>query len=152
VCVFRLVQQGVTTPHSHSLQGGSNEAGRVEKCAIGCVALPSIQLKSEKRQETYSHHDYADAKARSTEFFRSTGSADFFGKTPKELKSEFKKSLKVFLAVCAEHKIAPRKNYSGKFNLRIAPDLHERLAIVAQAEGKSLNKLAEEALALRVAA
>jgi len=81
-----------------------------------------------------------------------TGGADFFGKTPKELKSEFKKSLKVFLAVCAEHKITPRKNYSGKFNLRIAPDLHERLAIVAQAEGKSLNKLAEEALALRVAA
>lgn len=80
------------------------------------------------------------------------GGADFFGKTPKELKAEFKKSLKVFLEVCAEQGIAPRKNYSGKFNLRIAPDLHERLAIVAQAEGKSLNKLAEEALALRVAA
>ena len=31
-------------------------------------------------------------------------------------------------------------------------ELHERLAIAAQAEGKSLNTLAQEALAQRVAA
>ncbi len=30
--------------------------------------------------------------------------------------------------------------------LRIPPELHERLAIPAQAEGKSLNTLAQEAL------
>ena len=80
-----------------------------------------------------------------------TGGADFYGKTPKELKAEFKKSLVVFLEVCKEKGIEPRKNYSGKFNLRIPPELHERLAIVAQAEGKSINTLAQEALAQRVA-
>ena len=80
-----------------------------------------------------------------------TGGADFYGKTPKELKAEFKKSLTIFLEVCKEKGIDPRHNYSGKFNLRIPPELHERLAIAAQAEGKSINTLAQEALAQRVA-
>jgi len=43
VCFFRLVRRGVTTRHSHSLQGGNNEAGRAEKGAIGCVALSPIR-------------------------------------------------------------------------------------------------------------
>lgn len=34
----------------------------------------------------------------------------------------------------------------------IPPELHERLAIAAQAEGKSINALAQEALAQRVTA
>lgn len=80
------------------------------------------------------------------------GGADFYGKNPKELRAEFKKSLQVFLDVCKEKSIEPRRNYSGKFNLRIPPELHERLAIAAQAEGKSINSFAQEALQKRVAA
>ena len=80
------------------------------------------------------------------------GGADFYGKNPKELRAEFKKSLQVFLDVCREKAIEPRRNYSGKFNLRITPELHERLAIAAQAEGKSINSFAQEALQKRVAA
>ncbi len=80
------------------------------------------------------------------------GGADFYGKNPKELRSEFKKSLQIFLEVCAEKGIEPRRSFSGKFNLRISPELHERLAIVAQAEGKSINLVAQEALQERVAA
>lgn len=75
-----------------------------------------------------------------------TGGADFYGKNPRELKAEFKKSLNVFLQVCKENGIEPRRNYSGKFNLRITPQLHEQLAIKAQAVGKSVNSLAQEAL------
>lgn len=81
-----------------------------------------------------------------------TGGADFYGKNPRELRSEFKKSLEVFLEVCREKGIEPRRNFSGKFNLRISVELHEKLAIVAEAEGKSLNSLAQEALLQRVAA
>ena len=81
-----------------------------------------------------------------------TGGADFYGKNPKALRAEFKKSLQVFLDVCREKGMEPRRNYSGRFNLRIPPDLHEKLAIVAQAEGKSINTLAQEALRQRVAA
>ena len=80
-----------------------------------------------------------------------TGGADFYGKTPEELRTEFKKSLQVFLEVCNEKGIEPRRIYSGKFNLRISPELHERIAIAAQAEGKSINTLAQEALAVHIA-
>ena len=80
-----------------------------------------------------------------------TGGADFYGRNPKQLRIEFKKSLETFLEVCLEKGIEPRRNFSGKFNLRISPELHERLAIAAQAEGKSINSLAQEALQSRVA-
>ncbi len=74
------------------------------------------------------------------------GGADFYGRTPEELRTEFRRSLQVFLEVCREKGIKPRRHYSGRFNLRISPELHERLALLAQAEGKSLNALAQEAL------
>ena len=38
------------------------------------------------------------------------------------------------------------KKYSGKFNLRLAKELHERLVIEAVKEGKSLNAFCSEAL------
>lgn len=80
------------------------------------------------------------------------GGADFYGKNPKELRAEFKKSLAVFLEVCKEKGLEPRRSFSGKFNLRIPVELHERLSIVAQAEGKSINTVAQEALQQRLAA
>ena len=80
-----------------------------------------------------------------------TGGADFYGKNPRELRAEFKKSLTVFLEVCAQKGVQPRRHFSGKFNLRISPELHERLAIEAQARGTSINTLAQEALQDRVA-
>jgi predicted HicB family RNase H-like nuclease len=80
-----------------------------------------------------------------------SGGADFYGKNPKQLRTEFKKSLEIFLEVCREKGLEPRRHFSGKFNLRISPELHERLAIEAQAQGKSINTLAQEALQERVA-
>ena len=74
------------------------------------------------------------------------GGADFYGKTPDELRLEFKKSLKVFLEVCTEKSIEPYKEYSGKFNLRIPPELHAEIASKASTEGKSLNQWIVETL------
>lgn len=79
-----------------------------------------------------------------------TGGADFYGKNPTELRTEFKKSLDIFLEACREKGIEPRRSFSGRFNLRISPELHERLAIAAEAEGKSINALAQETLNERV--
>ena len=44
-----------------------------------------------------------------------SGGADFYGSSPEELRREFKKSLDVFLEVCKEQGIEPRRHYSGKF-------------------------------------
>jgi predicted HicB family RNase H-like nuclease len=68
------------------------------------------------------------------------GGADFYGQNPSELRKEFRNSLDVFLEVCSEKGINPIKEYSGKFNLRIAPKLHSEIAIQASAEEKSLNQ------------
>jgi len=81
-----------------------------------------------------------------------SGGADFYGSSPEELRREFKKSLDVFLEVCKERGIKPRRHFSGKFNLRISSELHEKLAITAEAQGKSLNTLAQEALQRSVTA
>lgn len=80
-----------------------------------------------------------------------SGGADFYGANPDELRREFRQSLDVFLEVCKEQGIEPRRQFSGRFNLRIPPELHEQLAIAAEAQGKSLNALAQEALQRSVA-
>ncbi len=74
------------------------------------------------------------------------GGADFYGKSPAGLRKEFKNSLKVFLEVCEEKGISPRKEYSGKFNLRIPPRLHSEIAARAIAEQKSINQWVSEIL------
>ena len=75
-----------------------------------------------------------------------SGGADFYGSSPEELRREFKKSLDIFLEVCKEQGFEPRRHYSGRFNLRIPPELHEKLAMTAKAQEMSLNSLAQEAL------
>jgi predicted HicB family RNase H-like nuclease len=74
------------------------------------------------------------------------GSADFYGKDPVALRREFRASLAVFLEVCEEKGIYPTKKYSGKFNLRIPPGLHSKIANRATAENKSINQWVAEVL------
>lgn len=49
--------------------------------------------------------------------------------------------------MCEEDGVEPRKWYSGRFNLRISPELHASAAAAAAAEGKSLNQWIAGALA-----
>ena len=79
------------------------------------------------------------------------GSADFYGKSPANLRKEFKKSLGVFLEVCEEQGLHQIKEYSGKFNLRIPPRLHSEIATRAKAEDKSINQWVFEILDKSVA-
>lgn len=74
------------------------------------------------------------------------GGADFYGKTPDDLRREFRASLDFFLATCAKHGIEPRKQASGKFIVRVSPELHAKAAIAATAAGVSLNALVEQAI------
>jgi len=80
------------------------------------------------------------------EFFGLNGGADFYASDIKGLKEEGETSLKAFLEMCTEDGVEPRKNYSGKFNVRIPPELHADIASVATAEGKSLNQWVVETL------
>lgn len=80
------------------------------------------------------------------EFVGLNGGADFYATTIEQLKAEGKASLKVFLEMCEEEGINPRKEYSGKFNLRVPPELHAEIAAKAATEGKSLNKCVTDML------
>jgi predicted HicB family RNase H-like nuclease len=74
------------------------------------------------------------------------GSADFHGRAPDELRREFKASLDFFIEVCEKRGRPVRKPASGKFMVRLPPDLHQQAATTAQAEGVSLNALVERAI------
>ena len=57
-----------------------------------------------------------------------------------DLIEEGRKSLAVYLEMCREKGIEPRRKFSGKFNVRLTPDEHAAAVIAAAAAGKSLNE------------
>ena len=73
------------------------------------------------------------------EFVDLNGGADFYAADVKSLQREGKASLKVFLDMCREDGVEPRKSYSGKLMVRLPAVLHERAAVSAASQGKSLN-------------
>ncbi len=74
------------------------------------------------------------------EFIGLTGGADFYAESVSDLIEEGRKSLSVYLAMCREKGIEPRRKFSGKFNVRLDPDDHAAAVIAAAAAGKSLNE------------
>ncbi len=70
----------------------------------------------------------------------------FQGRTVKELRKALKDSVEDYLAFCAERGEDPDKPLSGRFVLRIGPELHREVTIAAAREGKSLNKWVSERL------
>jgi len=80
------------------------------------------------------------------EFLGLNGGADFYASDIEGLKKEGAVSLNVFLEMCLEDGVEPKKNYSGKFNIRIPSELHEDIANVAISEGKSINQWVVETL------
>ncbi len=80
------------------------------------------------------------------EFVDLNGGADFYASDIEGLRREGEASLRVFLEMCREKGIEPRKRFSGRFNVRIPGDLHARAVRVARARGTSLNQLVAEAL------
>lgn len=70
----------------------------------------------------------------------------FEGETVDELRQAFQDSVDDYLEFCAERDEEPEKPYSGKFVVRVEPELHKRLAIEARKRGVSINSLVGEAL------
>ena len=70
----------------------------------------------------------------------------FEGESVAELRRAFEESVDDYLEMCAEREEEPDKPYSGKFVIRIEPELHRDLAVAAARTGKSLNAFAAEAM------
>jgi len=61
------------------------------------------------------------------------------GRTVNEVKGGFRKSVDDYLAFCAKRGEEPEKPFTGKFFVRIPPDLHRKLYVAAKKSGSSLN-------------
>ncbi len=70
----------------------------------------------------------------------------FQGRSVDELKKALADSVEDYLDFCAAEGREPQKPFSWRFNLRIPPALHQRIATLAAASGKSLNTWVNDAL------
>ncbi len=70
----------------------------------------------------------------------------FQGQTVDELETAFMESIDDYIEWCAKEGVDPEKPYSGKFNLRLSPELHREVAITAKRMNLSINKFVEKAL------
>jgi predicted HicB family RNase H-like nuclease len=81
------------------------------------------------------------------EVINTTDVLTFQGRTPDELKAAFADTIADYVQWCRERGKEPERPYSGHFTLRLAPELHRRVATAAARERKSVNAFIAEALA-----
>lgn len=63
----------------------------------------------------------------------------FQGTSVDKLRTAFRESVDDYLDFCASRNEQPEKPFSGKFLVRIDPELHRRVATAASLAGESLN-------------
>lgn len=68
----------------------------------------------------------------------------FQGTSVKELEKAFRESVDDYLAFCKERGEAPDKPFTGKFVVRLDPELHRKAFVEAKRAGKSLNSWLSE--------
>lgn len=71
----------------------------------------------------------------------------FQGRSIDELKAALAESIEVYLEYCTRKGRPPQKPFSGSFNVRMTPDVHQQIAMRAAHDGVSLNKWVTGALA-----
>ena len=75
-----------------------------------------------------------------------TDIVSFHGESVKELIKAFESAVDGYIAMSKKHGVDPQKPYSGKLMLRIPPEIHAKVARIAQASGKSINAWVAETL------
>ncbi|MGH7202276.1 MAG: type II toxin-antitoxin system HicB family antitoxin [Planctomycetaceae bacterium] len=74
----------------------------------------------------------------------------FQGSSVDELQQAFRDSVDDYLDFCQERGEAPDKPFSGRFVLRMKPELHRVIDTIAKRSGKSLNGWVVEQLESRI--
>ena len=70
----------------------------------------------------------------------------FQGTTVDEIENAFRESIEDYISWCKDEGVEPEKPYSGKFNLRLSPELHKQVAITSKKMKISINNFVENAL------
>jgi len=75
----------------------------------------------------------------------------FQGQSVSELRQAYHDSIDDYLDYCKQRGEEPDKPCSGRFVVRISPDLHRKAAMLASLHGKSLNSWVIDCLNAQVA-
>ncbi len=68
----------------------------------------------------------------------------FHGESVIKLKQAFIEAVDFYLDSCLQRGETPNKPYAGKVMLRLPPELHAKIAMMAQASQKSINQWATD--------
>lgn len=68
------------------------------------------------------------------------------GSTVDDIREDFEGAVDDYLESCRERGIEPAKPYSGKFMVRMATDLHSKVAALAQSTGTTINEIVNRAV------
>ena len=68
------------------------------------------------------------------------------GHTIDQLRADFEDGIDNYIAGCVADGIEPRKPYSGTLNIRISPEIHSKIAMLAQEAGTTINGYIKQAL------
>lgn len=63
----------------------------------------------------------------------------FHANSVQELHLAFEEAVDDYLQTCKKLKKSPQRPYSGNIMLRVPPEVHAKVAMLAEARGKSLN-------------
>ena len=74
----------------------------------------------------------------------------FESEDPMKIEDEFHDAVDDYLVFCSELGKKPEKEYRGRFNVRIDPALHKKIAERAIKEHETLNAVVEKAIAAYV--
>ena len=81
-----------------------------------------------------------------------TDIVSFQGDTVEALEADFRAGVDDYLEFCKERGVEPQRPCSGRFVLRVSPELHREAAIAARSQCESLNTWITRAIEARLAA
>jgi predicted HicB family RNase H-like nuclease len=84
---------------------------------------------------------------------RVTGITDvvtFQGTSVEELEASFRSSVDIYLDLCTKNGLEPQRPYSGRFVIRLSPEMHRDVSIAARTARSSMNSWITEAIQIRL--
>lgn len=81
-----------------------------------------------------------------------TDIVSFQGDTVEALETDFRAGVDDYLAFCRERGLEPQRPCSGRFVLRVSPELHRQAIMAARSQRESLNAWIIHAIEARLAA
>lgn len=69
-----------------------------------------------------------------------------------ELRADFEAGIDSYLEGCKADNVEPQKPYSGTISVRVSPETHSEIALLAQKSGISITTFVKQALDSKIAA